>query len=48
MDFVVAINKYKLFWKIFKFVEFNPFLSIKNYPLLKMFDNYFKRVSPTL
>lgn len=47
MDFVVAINKYKLFWKIFKFVEFNHLLSIKNYPLLIVFDNYFKRESPT-
>lgn len=39
MDFVVVINKYKLFWKMFKFVKINHLLSIKNYSLLTMFTS---------
>lgn len=45
MDFVVAINKYKLFWKIFKFVELNHLLGINNYSLLTMFNSYDNRLS---
>lgn len=48
MDFAVAINKHKLFWKIFKFVEFNYLLSTENYPLVSMSDNSYKRDCPTL